>query len=303
VLFEHADAAVHGLGARARWDLGACRCASVTALKRSMRLAKSCSRLGSAPLCCVHPAHGVQTGQGGHAARAVACEHAGQCAAWVVGRGGRGLQRVASGAFPQLNSIVCTRQFSPGDVGPGRVGLVLAMSFERTGLPCADPLSPASAHSLSLTVGEVLVECVCTLACRDLVFRPTPDCCCHTGVHGEVFFRFPGVLKARTRGASGGCVGVAASRASPVLFHLQRWWCVQWLMQDVWYVLSHRHVGVSSVVCFAGSASRSHVHSSWRGIVRHGFHVLSLLKAEGPGFDRVGEPPYEWDCLMRVVPC
>jgi hypothetical protein len=36
--------------------------------------------VGVAPLVVVHPAHGVQTGPGGHATRAVACEHvAGLC--------------------------------------------------------------------------------------------------------------------------------------------------------------------------------------------------------------------------------
>jgi hypothetical protein len=118
VLFEHAhDAAVHGLG-REGWDLGACRCASVTALKRStVRLAKSCSRLG--PLRCVCASGAWCPGQGGHAhARAVACEHAGVLR-WVVAGEAEVFSASRRGPLPQLNLHRHSAVFSRWDVDLG----------------------------------------------------------------------------------------------------------------------------------------------------------------------------------------
>jgi hypothetical protein len=143
-------------GARA-WDLGA----SVRKRDRSEESTmRRQSLLGCRSAVSVHPAHGVQGPDHAHApSRRVNTRRLVCCG--VVGREVEGLQRVAS---PALNSIVCNSAVFSRDVEPGR-GLVLAMSLSEPALrvlihfPCIRP------HSLSLTVGEVLVECVCTLAC------------------------------------------------------------------------------------------------------------------------------------------
>jgi hypothetical protein len=54
---------------------------------------------------------------------------------WVVGREVEVFSASRRGPLPQLNLHRLHSVFSRWDV-PGRVGLVLAMSFERTGLPC-----------------------------------------------------------------------------------------------------------------------------------------------------------------------
>jgi hypothetical protein len=101
-------------------------------------------------------------GPGGHA-RTSRVNTQASVLRWVVGRGGRGVFS-ASGPLPQLNlHRLHSAVFSRWDV-ESWVGLVLAMSFERTGLPCV-LIHCIRPHALSLTVGEVLVECVCTLAC------------------------------------------------------------------------------------------------------------------------------------------
>jgi hypothetical protein len=145
VLFEHAhDAAVHGFG-EARWDLGAWQ-ASVTALKRStMRLAKSCSRLGSLRcVVCIRRMVSKRAGMPTHELR-VNTQASAAVGGWaeveVFSASRRGPLHSSTPSFA-LGS------FLPAGCQPRRVGLVLAMSFERTGCLCADPLSPASAHIL-----------------------------------------------------------------------------------------------------------------------------------------------------------
>jgi hypothetical protein len=118
-----------------------------------MRPAKSCSRLVAPLCCCVHPAHGVQSGPGGHATHEPSRVNtqASVLRWWLGGEAGSSA-RVASGAAATAQPpSFALGSFLPVGCQPGRVGLVLAMSFERTGLPCADPLS----RPLSLTVGEV----------------------------------------------------------------------------------------------------------------------------------------------------
>jgi hypothetical protein len=77
---------------------------------------------------------------------------------------------------------------------------------------------------------------------------------------------------------------------------------VQCLMQAVWYVLSHpSHTGMSvcrpSCVLLAArqqirtcTSSRSGVSGSTGSVP---MMAAPLVKAEGPGFDGVGEPSYE----------
>jgi hypothetical protein len=93
--------------------------------------------VGAAPLCCVCIRRMVSKRARGHARTTVACEHAGQRAAvggWAGGRGSSA-RRVGAAATAQPPSSALG-SFLPVGCRPWARGLVLAMSFERTGLPC-----------------------------------------------------------------------------------------------------------------------------------------------------------------------
>jgi hypothetical protein len=181
------------------------------------------------------------------------------------------------------------------------VGLVLAMSFERTGLPCVLIHPSASAHMpcRSLLVRSLSSASALWRAGAGLC-RPcsTPDCCCHTGVHGEVSSVSQASCQRRApESVQGGwCWWSLQAGIATVLFHLQRGVVVCGDGTCGTSCRIRRTLACQCVVrrVFAGSAPADLARApprrgSWRlAVPPFRLDGPPSWQTEGPGFDGVG---------------